>query len=425
MSLYFNYTGAMQEVVLDAGFYSLECFGAQGLNINGGEWDGKGGYAGGIIELTEQTTLNIYVGGKPTGASGGWNGGGNGYKSAYSYAGSYGGGGASDIRIGGTELSNRVIVAAGGGGGHYLQHGGGKGGGLTGGDAASNTFYATGATQTGGGTSNNGTVGTLGQGASTSQASVNHPGGGGGGGYYGGAAANGNDSQGASGGAGGSSYVGDLLNAETLSGVWIGNGLIAITPVASGSVELEAVSLSCVADCDTYAGDSNNHGASAQMNILSYDGYLGQPHIKFDLSSLPGIDESKIRVAELRFYYFGHQENDPTFAIKRVLADWSESTLIYSNQPARSASYLDCAALSGYGWKSYDILSLVKEWVAETYPNYGLVLEGISNGYRQNSYLYTKEYNSGQYAPYLYVEYETESESPHPSLSRRRFIQLV
>ena len=40
---------------------------------------------------------------------GGFNGGGNG-NSAYGYA----GGGASDIRIGGSALQNRVVVAGGG-----------------------------------------------------------------------------------------------------------------------------------------------------------------------------------------------------------------------------------------------------------------------------------------------------------------------
>jgi hypothetical protein len=46
---------------------------------------------------------------------GGYNGGGSGYGSP-SYLGATGGGGASDIRIGGLSLANRVVVAGGGGG---------------------------------------------------------------------------------------------------------------------------------------------------------------------------------------------------------------------------------------------------------------------------------------------------------------------
>lgn len=84
---------------------------------------GKGGYSIGQLILTANTTVYLSAGGQGTQVTaantnqgGGWNGGGhartnnvNTYKPA-------GGGGASDIRIGGTGLYNRIIVAGGGGG---------------------------------------------------------------------------------------------------------------------------------------------------------------------------------------------------------------------------------------------------------------------------------------------------------------------
>lgn len=177
---------------------------------------------------------------------------------------------------------------------------------------------------------------------------------------------------------------------------------------------------------DTYSYTTNGStgtsimGAGTSFNILSYNNYLGHAFSKYDLSALSGISSANILEAEVRFYFYGSQFSNPTYAIKRVLADWSESTLNFTNQPARSASYLDCPALSGYGWKSHDITTLVKEWVAGTYPNYGIAFEGISNGYGQNSYLYSKEYNGGSHAPYIYVEYE-EGSTP----AGVKFVQII
>lgn len=113
--------------------YKLEVWGAEGggsrLSGNGSSgYGGAGGYASGIISLNAGDVINIYVGGHGGSAisglaTGGWNGGGSGYASGSSEPGN-GGGGATDIRINGTDLYNRVIAAGGGGGGGW--YGGGS-----------------------------------------------------------------------------------------------------------------------------------------------------------------------------------------------------------------------------------------------------------------------------------------------------------
>lgn len=108
----FNYIGDVQQfTVPDTAYYRFEVWGAQGgsKNNNGA----KGGYSKGRMYLIKGQTIYIYVGACPN-CNTIWNGGG------YS---TYSGGDASDIRIGGTSLSNRVIVAGGGGG----WYGGGAG----------------------------------------------------------------------------------------------------------------------------------------------------------------------------------------------------------------------------------------------------------------------------------------------------------
>ena len=208
---------------LQAGTYSCDLYGAQG-GFSSSYSDvvaGKGGKVSGNITLVSDDTLHVYIGGRN-----GFNGGGN----ASSSSGS--GGGATDIRIGGIALTDRVLVAAGGGGqglaGTYIESRGGDGGGLIGEgviDRYHQDYAPTGGTQTEGGYSN----GSLGQGGI---GLVN--GGGGGGGYYGGGGGSGLSGNYYVAGAGGSSYYGGAngyipTNPSTETGVNTGNGYAVIT----------------------------------------------------------------------------------------------------------------------------------------------------------------------------------------------------
>ena len=91
----------------------VEIKGAQG----GGDKGGKGGSVAAILPVTGGTSIDVNVGGQGTDSAGGSNGGGapgNGLSTGTNH---FGGGGASDIRIGGSALSDRKFVAGGGGGG--------------------------------------------------------------------------------------------------------------------------------------------------------------------------------------------------------------------------------------------------------------------------------------------------------------------
>lgn len=195
---------------------ALEVWGAEGggSRLSGNTSSGlggKGGYSKGEITVVKGQTLYAYVGGHGASstsglAAGGWNGGGSGYASSSGEPGN-GGGGASDFRLDGTSLSNRIIIAGGGGGGGEDSGDSyGHGGGLTG--VGYNTTYDASQTSAGSG-------GSLGQGGSTDKAD----GGGGGGGYYGGGTVSsstvGSDSQG---GGGGSGYIGGVSNGTTIAG---------------------------------------------------------------------------------------------------------------------------------------------------------------------------------------------------------------
>lgn len=108
-SLLFDYVGAEQVIPLLPGSYQIECWGAQGGSAEGGGAGGLGGYARGIIILTEPTDLHLRVGQQPSSHIGGWNGGGSG---AGYLSEDRGGGGATDIRL--RLDKNQQWITAGG-----------------------------------------------------------------------------------------------------------------------------------------------------------------------------------------------------------------------------------------------------------------------------------------------------------------------
>ena len=268
----FTFTGEMDSLLVPNCVDSIivNIWGAEGSASTVGGAPGKGAYMNVKMDVTPGQWVYVNVGGQN-----GYNGGGMG---GYGTPGSGGlagnaggGGGASDIRIGGKTLDDRMIVAAGGGGGgrNYVNGScapcgvggdGGHGGITTGNDGvdAINGGYGAnpggagkGGTQLAGGDGGDGTEGglgnpgTLGQGGVGIDGSFSVAGGGGGGGYYGGGSggnANAGSGVAGSGGGGGSSYYdasATLVNG--LPGIRSGNGQISITYVISAPIMTYAV----------------------------------------------------------------------------------------------------------------------------------------------------------------------------------------
>ncbi len=249
----------------------IECWGAGGGYGANAVPGGAGGYAKGTLAVTPGQVLGIWVGGAGqrtstanTYLAGGWNGGGSSYcnnlAASYSpYIGS--GGGATDVRVGGTGYANRVIVAGGGGGGGPLYTGflnwinaspnygpgpGGVGGGTSGGNSTSGASGSSGITSyyvssvgTAGGSQvgPGGTpswvgllpmAGALGEGGSAMNGltGMGFSMSGGGGGYYGGGA--GEDAS----GGGGSGYIGGVTGGTFTGSSGVpagGSGKVVLT----------------------------------------------------------------------------------------------------------------------------------------------------------------------------------------------------
>ena len=256
----FDYTGAVQTYVVPPGVTTLQ---VDAVGASGGTSDndagsciigGWGGSASGVLTVTPGETLYIYVGGEGFhGNVGGWNGGGDACANVSTCA---KGGGASDIRQGGTDFADRVIVAGGGGGAEWSGCSGsaGDGGGLDGEGGAHPSpggRNGGGGTQIAGGAAGiggySGFVGTFGEGGNSGSHPAGHSGSGGGGWYGGGGSAEDGHA------GGGSSYIAGLTDAVTTAGVNEGDGQITIEVLcigleddipASGVCDGESVTLS-------------------------------------------------------------------------------------------------------------------------------------------------------------------------------------
>jgi hypothetical protein len=208
----FSSTGSSQEFIVAPGstWILIEAYGAEGFQSNA--LGGKGGWARGSFILAPGTVLQVNVGGKSTNIEGGWNGGGH----AGAVHGA-GGGGASDVRIGGFSLAERILTAGGGGGGGYGAGGtvnvaGGYGGGSSGRAGYGGPGAAGGAA----GTQTTGYAPGIGGPSSNA-------GGGGGGGWFGGAGGGNGGGGGGSGHLSSAAILPSMLNDQRL-----GSGLVTI-----------------------------------------------------------------------------------------------------------------------------------------------------------------------------------------------------
>jgi hypothetical protein len=230
----FEHTGEPQVFVVPAGVTKLdvELWGAEGGRTESASspGPGRGGYVGAEITVAPGEELTIVVGGRGTTTTPGYNGGGASGVAGLTRGGC--GGGASDLRRFGSDLSQRILVAGGGGGAGHPYHQGGHGGPEEG-QGGQGANGGGGGTQTAGGAGGtsavNGFAGSLGQGGASGDAS-HHTGGGGGGGFYGGGGGGGLTGGGDAGaGGGGSSFaVHAAANVEMTRGVREGDGFAVI-----------------------------------------------------------------------------------------------------------------------------------------------------------------------------------------------------
>jgi len=127
-----------------------------------------------------------------------------------------------------------------------------------------------------------------------------------------------------------------------------------------------------------------------------------------EFEGLSSISGGTVNTAYLDLWIDTANSTDYDFGIYRVTASWEESSVTWQNQPAFVAEPYATIKVSGApgGPYTWDVKSLVQEWAAGTYTNYGLVLKRVNMQYPSNwPYFCSGDNSNSSYRPRLRVDY--------------------
>lgn len=158
----------------------------------------------------------------------------------------------------------------------------------------------------------------------------------------------------------------------------------------------------CPCTGDTFYGTVYSKGPNGGSTVMTTGGWgdFYYSYAVFDLTGSPST--ASTRIARL-WLYTDYRANDPNSRVHRVTSNWNEATLSSTSFPSQenTPTYGNLPFLDG--WNSVDITTLYNLWKAGT-PNYGISMRPQSTGNNNVLRHRTKEYGSGEFAPYLEIE---------------------
>ena len=161
---------------------------------------------------------------------------------------------------------------------------------------------------------------------------------------------------------------------------------------------------------------SGNYGSTTSSYIGQYPPSSGQgliiyrTYIEFGLSQIPA--NAKIVSAELQLY----MENDAWGGVLdaeayQITSAWTESQITWNNQPSAGSAIITNVVIDpGAGrnkWISWNITSLVNGWYNGTIQNYGIKLQGASEGGTQGNWFKfsSSDFSDSSQRPKLVIQY--------------------
>ena len=142
--------------------------------------------------------------------------------------------------------------------------------------------------------------------------------------------------------------------------------------------------------------------------------WMTRGHYQFDLSSLAGLPlptRARLRV---------HQEQASAagcldVTVHRLTQAWSEATLTWQNKPTHdpAVSATQCVGDSfDLGFKVFDVTTVVRAWVQNTSPNFGLVIRDPSEsaaGAARPMHATSRESTIAAQHPQLEISWNTQA----------------
>jgi hypothetical protein len=155
---------------------------------------------------------------------------------------------------------------------------------------------------------------------------------------------------------------------------------------------------------------TTNFGTSAQLMVNFGSSRAVRGIVEFEgLSAIP--KGSTVNSAAVELYSRANSPND-YFGIYRVTATWAEMTVTWSNQPAHYATAYAKVLVPSTGTYKFDVKTLVAEWVAGTYTNYGFILKRDNEAGSSWPYFCSSDHATADWRPKITVDYTPSAVTP-------------
>ena len=174
---------------------------------------------------------------------------------------------------------------------------------------------------------------------------------------------------------------------------------IILTFVAMSLPTLSAQLLPVVGDAQvnsTYP--STNFGTLPFLQV----GGTSKAYVKFDTSSLAGIDASTVLRARLTLWT-NRIGTGGAVEVSGVSAAWDELSVLDSSTPALSRVLATIPMTQASGYVSADITAEVQRWISSPASNYGLALTASATAPLTVAFFDSKESVSTSHAPQLEI----------------------
>jgi hypothetical protein len=181
----------------------------------------------------------------------------------------------------------------------------------------------------------------------------------------------------------------------------------AVLCLIAATAAAETVTLAPSQDGDIYSYLDQPTSTVYTLNVSASG--EGAPHsnrslIQFDLGVL-GIPAAEIGSAVLRLYVYPPDMGTAGFgnvSLRRQASAWTPATLRWNRiQPQEQVTLLPVTSMNA--WVEADMTSVVKQWVAGTVPNHGLVMMPESETSALNVTFLSMDMPTATYRPHLVV----------------------
>ena len=155
---------------------------------------------------------------------------------------------------------------------------------------------------------------------------------------------------------------------------------------------------------------TTNYGTYPQLMVNYGAGRTVRGIVEF--TGLSAIAKgSTINTAVIELYSRANSPRD-NFGLYRITAAWQEMVVTWSNQPAHFATAYAKVSVPSPGFYKWDVKTLVAEWVAETYTNYGVILKRDNEAGSSWPYFCSSDYGTATWRPKITVDYTLSAISP-------------